>query len=122
EGRVLLTGTVRSEEARLALTDKASRMTLISEVLNEVIVGAGTPVGQGAKDALIDQRLSAALVADNAVYSGNYKFSISSGTVYLLGVAQGPGELSRVTGHAQAVDGVRNVVSHVIFVGDPRRR
>ncbi len=122
EGRVLVTGTVRTEAARLALTDKASRLNLVSEVLNEVVVGGRTSVGQGTKDALVDRRLGAAIVADNGIYSGNYKFSISGGTVYLLGVAQGPDELSRVTGHAQSIDGVSNVVSHVIFVGDPRRR
>ena len=122
EGRVLVTGTVRTEAARLALTDKASRMNLVSEVLNEVVVGGRTSVGQGARDALIDQRLGTAIVADNGIYSGNYKFSGSGGTVYLLGVAQGPDELSRVTGHAQSIDSVSNVVSHVIFVGDPRRK
>jgi osmotically-inducible protein OsmY len=121
EGRLLLTGTVPTERDRAGLVDKARATTGVREVIDELRVGPRTPVKQGAADAVIDERLGAALLADSAVYRGNYQISVSQGTVYLLGVAQGPNELSRVTSHAAAVPGVRDVVSHVIFVGDPRR-
>lgn len=122
EGRLMLTGTVKTPEARASLTEKAERVVTVHEVLNEVIVGSRTPFRQGAMDALIDEKLGAAIVTDNGIFSGNYQIVVSNGTVYVLGVAQGPEELSRMTGHAQTIDGVRNVVSHVIFVGDPRRQ
>jgi osmotically-inducible protein OsmY len=121
EGRLLLTGTVRSIDARRELGFKAASLGRAEEILNEVVVGGRTSIGQGTRDALIDQRLTAALVADNGVFSNNYQVIVSNGTVYLLGIAQGPEELARVTGHARTVDGVRDVVSHVVFVRDPRR-
>lgn len=122
EGRVLLSGTVRSVEARRALSQKAAAIGGVDDVLNELIVGGRTGMGQGAKDAYIDDRLGAALLADKNVFKANYRIAVSQGVVYLLGVAQGPEELTRVTAHAQDVAGVREVVTHILFVGDPRRR
>jgi osmotically-inducible protein OsmY len=122
EGRLLLAGTVPSAEDHRRLLEQARGLSSVREVIDEVRIGARTPPRQGAKDALINQKLGAALLADNGIYRSNYQIVVSQGTVYLLGVAQGPNELERVTGHAATIDGVADVVSHVIFVGDPRRR
>ena len=122
EGRLLLTGTVPTEADHQGLLDRARSITSVREVIDEVSVGAKTPRGQGLKDALIDERLGAAMLADAGVYRANYQVAVSQGVVYLLGVAQGPNELRRVTDHASTIDGVQEVVSHVVFVGDPRRR
>jgi osmotically-inducible protein OsmY len=121
EGRVLLTGTMRTDEGKYHVGKAAERSANVVEVLNEIVVSDRTPFQQGARDALIDQRLSFALRADNGVYKGNYQIAVSNGTVYLLGLAQGPNELRRVTEHARNIKGVKSVVSHVIYVGDPRR-
>lgn len=121
EGRVLLTGTSRSVEARRDLGLKAQSVVGVTEVVNEVIVGTRTSMGQGAQDALIDTRLGNALRADNGVYRNNYQFAVSKGIVYMIGVSQGPTELERVVSHAKSVPGVTEVVPHVVFVADPRR-
>ena len=121
EGRMMLTGTVRSNDARRSVAQKAGSLPNVTEVLNELIVTGRTSVGQGFRDGVIDERLGAAMLTDNGIYSANYQIAVSQGIVYLLGVAQGPDELARVTGHAQTISGVTNIVSHVIFVGDPRR-
>ena len=122
EGRLLLAGTVPSEADYEGLLQRARTVGSIREVIDEVRIGAKTTRGQGLKDAAIDQKLGAALLADNGVYRSNYQVVVSQGTVYLLGVAQGPNELRRVTDHASTIDGVTNVVSHVVFVGDPKRQ
>jgi len=121
EGRLLLTGTVRSDADEVAIAERASKIGSVREVISELVVAPKTTVGQGTKDAFIDQKLETALIADTGVAAGNYRVLVSKGTVYLLGVAQGPNELRRVTGQAQAIDGVNEVVSHVIYVRDPRR-
>lgn len=122
EGRLLLTGTVRSQADAIAIEDKAARIDSVREVINELEVLPKTTIGQGARDAFIDQKLETALIADTGVAAGNYRVLVSQGTVYLLGVAQGPNELRRVVGQAQAIEGVNEVVSHVIYVRDPRRQ
>ncbi len=121
EGRLMLTGTVESEDDALQIEDKAKTIAQVREVINELQVLPRTTIAQGARDAVIDNRLEAALIADTGVTAGNYRILVSQGTVYLLGVAQGPDELRRVTGQAQAIDGVKEVVSHVIYLRDPRR-
>ena len=121
EGRVLLAGTVPSEEHRARLVQKARGVPSVREVIDEVRIGGQTKPAQGARDAVIDTKLGTAMKADNGVYRENYQIVVSQGTVYLLGVAQGPNELDRVVGRARSVEGARDVVSHVVFVGDPRR-
>ncbi|MEM0930200.1 MAG: BON domain-containing protein [Pseudomonadota bacterium] len=121
EGRLLLAGTVRSEADAVIIEEKAAEIASVDEVINELVVGPRTSLAQGPRDTMIDQRLQTALFADTGVKSGNYRILVSQGTVYLLGVAQGPNELTRVTGQAQALDGVKEVVSHVIYLRDPRR-
>ena len=122
EGRLLLAGTVPSEADYEGLLTRARSVGGVREVIDEVRIGQKTTRGQGLKDAAIDQKLGAAMLTDNGVYSQNYQVVVSQGTVYLLGVAQGPNELRRVTDHAATIDGVEGVVSHVVFVGDPRRQ
>lgn len=121
EGRLMLTGTVANQETLVALENHSRKLKNVTEVLNEVVVSDRTGMRQGWSDAMIDRKLVGALTADNGVYRNNYQVAVSQGTVYLLGVAQGPVELERVTGHAQTIKGVNRIVSHVIYVGDPRR-
>lgn len=121
EGRLLLAGTVRSEADAIAIEEKAAGIRSVKEIINELQVLPKTSIGRGTKDAFIDQKIETALIADTGVAAGNYRVLVSQGTVFLLGVAQGPNELRRVTGQAQAIVGVTEVVSHVIYVGDPRR-
>lgn len=121
EGRVMLTGTARSVDARRDLSIKARSLGGTDEVINEVLVGKKTSISQGARDAIIDQKFGWALKADNGIYRDNYQFAVSNGVIYLIGVAQGPAELDRVLGQARVIDGVKGVVPHVVFVGDPRR-
>ncbi|MGV6820024.1 MAG: BON domain-containing protein [Parvularcula sp.] len=122
EGRMLLTGTVRDEATLSALEGHARRVANIKEVLNEVVVGKATGIRQGTSDAFIDRKLVDAMIVDNGIYRNNYQIAVSQGTVYILGVAQGPVELDRVIGQAQAIKGVKNIVSHVVYVRDPRRQ
>ena len=121
EGRLMLTGTVRSESDGYYIEDKAANIGGVREVINELEVLPRTTISQGTKDAFIDQKLETALIADTGVSAGNYRVLVSQGTVYLLGVAKGPNELRRVTGQAPAIDGVKEGVSHVIYIKDPRR-
>ncbi|NHK28187.1 BON domain-containing protein [Parvularcula flava] len=121
EARVMLTGSMRTEEGKAHLERLAQNSPNVKQVINEIIVGEKTSFQQGTRDALIDQRLAAALLTDTGVVRRNYQFTVSNGVVYMLGVAQGPTELTRATEQARRIDGVKKVVSHVMYVGDPSR-
>jgi osmotically-inducible protein OsmY len=115
EGRVMLTGTMRTEEGHKKLVEDAWKAEGVKQVIDEVIVADKTSFGQGFEDARIDQTLRTKLVADNDVTSRNYKIAVSRGVVYLLGVARDEKELDKTLAAARSIAGVEAVVSHVVY-------
>ncbi|WDI32878.1 BON domain-containing protein [Hyphococcus flavus] len=114
EGRLMLTGTMRSEEGRRQLIANAWKAENVKTVIDEIIIAEKTSFGQGFEDSRIDQTLRARLIADNDVSSGDYKMSVSRAVVYLLGGARNQGELDEAVKLARSVNGVEKVVSHVV--------
>ena len=121
EGRVLLKGSVPTREDRIRASWVARQATGIREVINEMQVTAESGILSYARDRWISLRLDARIVFDIDILSVNYDVETVNGTVYIMGIAQDEDELGRVLAHARSVDGVRDVVSHVIMKDDPRR-
>lgn len=121
EGRLLLTGTMRSEEGHRKLLASAWKAENVIQVIDEIFVGDKTPRGQGLVDGRIDQAISTKLITDRGVTSADYKVAVSGGVVYILGVARDDIALDRTLNHARSTSGVKQVVSHVIFKDDPTR-
>ncbi|SDH72722.1 BON domain-containing protein [Roseospirillum parvum] len=113
EGRVMLTGAVAEAAQMDRAVAAAWGIDGVDEVINELQVAEAGSLGDFVDDGLITQKLEARLLADGEVRSVNYRMSAVKGTVYLLGVARGQGELDRVMAHARDIDGVRRVVPHV---------
>lgn len=114
EGRLMLTGTMKSEEGRRKLIENAFEASGVDQVIDEVIVGGGTSLGQGFDDSRIDATLRARLIADGDVKSGNFKASVSNGVVYLIGVTRTQAQLDAALEIARSIAGVERVVSHVL--------
>ncbi len=121
EGRLLLTGTMPSDEGRQKLVANAWKAKNITQVIDEVIIADKTSFAQGAKDGRIDRAIKTKLLTDRGVTSRNFKIAVSRGVVYLLGVARDQVELDRVINSARSTAGVEKVVSHVLYQGDPSR-
>lgn len=113
EGRLLLTGTMRTEEGRKKLVENAWKADGVEQVIDEVVIGDKTSFGQGVKDARIDETLRAKFIADGDVRSGDYKIVVSNGGVYLLGSSRSQAELDKALRLARAIGGVKNVVPYV---------
>lgn len=113
EGRLMLTGTMRTEEGRKKLIENAWKADGVDQVIDEIIIGGKTSFGQGFEDGRIDQTLRAKLLADGGVTSGRYKIAVSKSVVYLLGAARSQEELGRAVDLARSISGVEKVVSHV---------
>lgn len=114
EGRLMLTGTMKSEEGRKKLLENAWKATGVDQVIDEIIVGDGTSFGQGFEDSRIDATLRARLIGDGAVKAGQFKASVSKGVVYLLGVTHSEADLADALDIARSIGGVDKVVSHVV--------
>ncbi len=113
EGRLMLTGSMWSEEGRARLIANAWKAEGVDQVIDEVLIADKTSFGQGFEDARIDKALRASLIADGDVTSGRYKFSVSEAVVYILGVARTQQEMDKVLKTAQSINGVEKVISHI---------
>ncbi len=118
EGRVLITGTVPTPDARVDAIRLAWQADGVREVINEINVDKSSGISGYATDAWITGQLKSKLLLDKYIQSINYTVETVNGTVYLMGVAQDQKELDRVINHARTVGRVRNVVSYVRLRGE----
>jgi osmotically-inducible protein OsmY len=115
EGRLMLTGTMRSETGRKKLVENAWKADGVKQVIDEIFVGDRTPIGRGFEDSRIDQTIRAKFLTSSEVKFSHFKMSVSGGVVYLIGVADDQKELDAALTRARTVSGVASVVSHVIL-------
>lgn len=113
QGRVMLTGAVKTAEARAIAARLARNVEGVKEVIDEVQVTLDGSLKNTANDVVIESKLRAKLMAEKGIASVNYRWRAVNGTVYLLGLAQSAAELAKVTDIARATEHVRKVVSHV---------
>jgi osmotically-inducible protein OsmY len=121
EGRVMLTGAVRSVEDRDEAGRLAWQVAGVRDVINEIQVGGRGDLADFGRDSIIAAELRARLLGDARVSHINYAIETVNGVVYLMGIAQDQAELVRVIDHARGIGGVRRVVSHVMLRNDSRR-
>jgi osmotically-inducible protein OsmY len=113
QGRVLLTGSSPSPDAKAQAQQVASRMQGVTGVYNEIEI-APPEDGIGlAKDSWITARVRSDLMFDPDVRSGNYSIETDRQSVYLMGSARSQAELDRATQLARYVPGVQRVISYV---------
>lgn len=117
EGRVLITGTVPTPDARVDAIRLAWQADGVREVINEINVDKSSGVAGYATDVWISGQLKSKLLLDKYIQSINYTVDTVNGTIYLMGVAQDQKELDRVIRHARSISRVRNVVSYVRLRG-----
>lgn len=122
EGRLLLTGTMRTQDGRRKLVENAWKAKTVKVVIDEIFVGDKTSFAQGIKDSRIDTAIRSRLIGDRGVKSNDYNIAVSNGVAYLLGVAPDDVALERVLNHARSTSGVSKVVSHIIYIGNPSQR
>jgi osmotically-inducible protein OsmY len=122
EGRVLLTGGVRQPQESVRATEIAWATPGVKAVTNEIVVDQQPSAQRYAEDVWITSQVRARFLADPQIASVNYSVETHDGVVHLTGIARSDAELARATRQAAAVPGVRQVVSHVLSINDPRRR
>jgi osmotically-inducible protein OsmY len=121
EGRVLLTGSVANPQDRVEAVRITWTVPGVREVLNEIQVAERGGVATALADARTTATLRFQLMGDRNIVDINYSIDTVNGIVYLMGIAQNQAELDRVVGYARNINGVRQVISHVVLRNDPRR-
>jgi len=119
-GKVLLTGSSPTPQAKAQAEQIARRTPGVNTVFDEIRVGPNEEPGDLAKDTWITAQARSDLVFDGDIRSGNYTIETDRGSVYLMGSARSQAELDRATSHARYIPGVQRVVSYVdIRYGEP---
>jgi len=113
EGRLLLTGTMLTEEGRRKLVANAWKAGGVKQVIDEILIGEHTSLGQGIEDVRIDQTLRAKFIADGEIVSGDIKIAVSGAAVYLLGATHRSEQIKRALHLASATGGVEKVVTYI---------
>lgn len=115
-GKVIYTGTVRSEKDSLLAVGIAWKQNGVHEVINELKVDENAPgVNKThiAKDSWITTKIKTKLLATSDIQSGNYTVITTDGVVYLLGKTNSTNELNKVKAIINEVDGVKELISKV---------
>ena len=118
EGRVLITGTVPTPDARVDAIRLAWQADGVREVINEINVDKSSGFTGYATEVWISGQLKSKILLDKYIQSINYTVDTVNGTIYLMGIAQDQKELDRVINHARSIGRVRNVVSYVRLRGE----
>ena len=91
----------------------------VQQVENELQVTDQGGIINYGKDTWITTQLRSKMLTDTSVLDINYSVETVNGIVYLIGIAQNEGELTRVTDYARNIGGVLKVVSHVRMKDSP---
>ncbi len=121
EGRVSLTGKVKTADAAVDAVRLAWQPTGVKEVINEIQVIEESTLQEIFQSKWIKTQAVAKITATKDVHSLNYSIEVVNGVVYLMGIAQDSDELDAVTNQISTIKGVEKVVSHVRIKNDPSR-
>jgi osmotically-inducible protein OsmY len=120
DGRVLLTGTATTPEAKVRAAALARGAVGVKAVYDQIAVAPPITPWRAVKDAWITTRLRSDLSLDASVKALNYTIETDDGSVYLMGSARTQGELDRAVAWARNIPDVKRVVSYVeIRTGAP---
>jgi endonuclease YncB( thermonuclease family)/osmotically-inducible protein OsmY len=113
QGRVMLTGLVKSAAIRKKAEELARQVPAVHELFNDLQITEAGGMGVTLSDFAIEARMKVMLVMDGGIKSINYRWRANKGVVYLLGTADSAEELAHVVSLARETEGVREVVVHV---------
>jgi osmotically-inducible protein OsmY len=116
EGRVLLVGTVDTDEHLLKSVEIVWSIRGVKEVMNELVVEDTQNklhLGEYTKDTWITTQVKSKLLMHRDVKSVNYSVITQKGIVYLFGIARTEEEMELVNSLAAKVSSVEKVVSYI---------
>ncbi|MCE2475926.1 MAG: BON domain-containing protein [Alphaproteobacteria bacterium] len=121
EGRILLTGTVDTEDIRTKAFELATQTEGAEQVMNEIQVAPGYGMTTRLNDTWISTEIRARLLAALGADQIDFWTTTHDSVVYLVGIAENEAEVQQVTDVARNVKGVKKVVNYIILRDDPRR-
>lgn len=108
--QVLLIGQVPTEAEKAQAEQIVKGVPNVRAVLNQLVVGPKTDLGQSTNDTLITTKVRARLIDAHDIFGNAFKITTSEGVVYLMGIVT-QREADRAVQIAQDTSGVVKVVT-----------
>ncbi|MDR3285413.1 MAG: BON domain-containing protein [Holosporales bacterium] len=113
EGEVLLTGTVPSNNLKIAVEKAVWPIKGVKQMYNYIDISDKAPISNYHKDAWITSQIKTKLIACSRIRSINYSVKTVNNVVYIFGIAKSNEELEEVCDIASHVRGVLRVMSYI---------
>lgn len=119
--RLLLTGEVASDEARMEIEAAVRAVQGVREVFNELVVAAPSSLTVRSRDSFVTSKVKARLVDSKKISANHIKVVTENGYTYLMGVVTDH-EAKVAVQVARTTDGVRKVVNVLEVLPDAEIR
>ena len=121
EGRVLLTGSVKSTKDRLTVLRLVWQQHGVREVINEIKLSDELQkqgIKQYTADTWITTQVKSKMLLNKEVRSINFNIETIDSVVYILGIARSEDELIQIRNIVTKVKNVKKFVSYIRVVGE----
>jgi osmotically-inducible protein OsmY len=115
EGRVLLTGIVKTQETRIDAVRRVWEINGVQEVINEIEVGNKTTLKEYSKDLWINTQIKATAAKILGLRGLSYNFETIKGRVYIAGVTSRKEQVDNLIEVIENIKGVNEIVNYVII-------
>jgi osmotically-inducible protein OsmY len=113
EGRIMLTGSVKSESDRQRAAALVQGLRGVKIVYNEIQVTGKDGFQNTANDLWINAKIKAKYFAETGVKSVNLRWRVVNGVVYLLGFARSEKERKLTIALTKNTNYVTGVIDHI---------
>ena len=114
EGRVLLTGLVKTQETRIDAVRLVWEVEGVSEVINEIEIGNRSSLKDYANDLWINTQAKGMAAKTIGLRSVGYNFETINGKVYIAGITNKPDQLEILIDALKTIKGTKEIVNYVI--------
>ena len=112
--KVMLTGYVNDSTYKTRAVQKARGTKPGIQVIDEIMIFAPSYKTGLINDSFISSQVSLKMKATNGIISGNYKYNVVDGIVFIIGKAENKKEMQKTTDLISRIKGVKKVVSYIV--------
>ena len=115
EGRVLLTGLIDSQEARIEAVRLVWEVEGVNEVVNEIQIGNRSNIKDYANDLWINTQAKGVAAKTIGLRAVSYNFETIQGKIYVAGITSKPEQIESLVEALKTIKGVDEIINYVII-------
>lgn len=116
KGRVLLTGSVDTQEIRIEAVRSVWEIKGVSEVINEIEIGNKSTLKEYANDLWINTQARSLAAKTVGLRALGYNFETIKGKIYIAGITSRPAQLELIINNLKNIKGVKEIINYVVVL------